>query len=232
VKARDLDGDVLTYALNQSAIDRGVRIDSRGRMVWTPQGSDLSNPVAVTVTVTDVQGAAVTRSFNLNAITDVIAPTVTVRATRTSLNVGESVTYEVRAIDNIAVAGLSLNVNGQVVALDGQGRATVQYDTAQTLNVVATAIDGAGNSGNSTPLTVSVFNPNITFNPNVSFDLPDVVKAPTEFVINGNGLSSYRLDVISVNTGEVTTLIGERSIPSDGKVKFDPSLLLNDTYDV
>jgi large repetitive protein len=81
-------------------------------------------------------------------------------------------------------------------------------------------------------LTVSVFNPNITFNPNVSFDLPDVVKAPTEFVINGAGLSTYRLDVISVNTGEVTTLIGERAIPSDGKVKFDPSLLLNDTYDV
>jgi YD repeat-containing protein len=62
--------------------------------------------------------------------------------------------------------------------------------------------------------------------------LPDVVKAPTEFMINGTGLSSYQLDVISLNTGEVTTLIGERSIPTDGKVKFDPSLLLNDTYDV
>jgi YD repeat-containing protein len=232
VKARDLDGDVLSYAINQAAIDRGVSIDSRGRMVWTPQGSDLSNPVAVTVTVTDVQGASVTRSFNLNAVADVISPTVTIRATRTSLNIGESVTYEVRAVDNVSVAGLTLNVNGQAVALDGQGRATVQYDTAQVLNAVASAIDGAGNSGNSTPLTVTVFNPTIAFNPNVSFDLPDVVKAPTQFMINGDGLSTYQLDVISVNTGEVTTLIGERSIPTDGKVTFDPSLLLNDTYDV
>jgi RHS repeat-associated protein len=232
VKARDLDGDALTYALNQAAIDRGMSIDSRGRMAWTPQGSDLSNPVAVTVTVKDSQGATVTQSFNLSAIADTTAPTVILRATRTALNVGESVTYEARATDNVAVAGLTLVVNGQAISLDAQGRATVKYDTAQVLNAVATAIDAAGNSGNSTPLTVQVFNPTITFNPNVSFDLPDVVKAPTQFTINGTGLSTYRLDVVSINTGETTTLIGEQSIPSNGQVTFDPSLLLNDTYDV
>jgi large repetitive protein len=232
VKAQDLDGDVLTYAINQAAIDRGVSIDSRGRMVWMPQGGDLSSALNVIVTVKDVQGATATQSFSLTAVTDVIAPTVTVQATRTSLNIGESVTYQVRAVDNVSVAGLTLNVNGQAVALDGQGRATVQYDTAQVLNAVASAVDSAGNSGNSTPLTVTVFNPTIAFNPNVSFDLPDVVKAPTQFMISGDGLSTYQLDVISVNTGEVTTLIGERSIPTDGKVTFDPSLLLNDTYDV
>jgi hypothetical protein len=86
-------------------------------MIWNPEGSDLSNPVAVVVTVTDVQGAMVTQSFSLRAIADVSAPTVTVQATRTSLNVGESVTYQVRAIDNVSVAGLSLNVNGQAIAL-------------------------------------------------------------------------------------------------------------------
>jgi hypothetical protein len=104
-------------------------------------------------------------------------------------------------LTNWVIAGLTLNVNGQAIALDGQGRATVQYATAQSLNVVATAVDGAGNSGNSAPLTVNVFNPNITFNPNVAFNLPDVVKAPTEFTINGSGLSTYQLDVISINTG-------------------------------
>jgi large repetitive protein len=232
VKARDLDGDALTYTLNQAAIDRGVQIDALGRMVWTPKGSDLSNPVAVTVTVKDPQGATVSQLFNLTAIADTTAPTVTIQATRTQLNVGESVTYVVRAVDNVAVAGLTLSVNGQAIALDAQGRATVKYDTAQTLNVVATATDGAGNSGNSTPLTVSVSDPTIDFNPNVMFNLPDVVKAPTEFTISGDGIGRYRLDVISVNTGEVTTLIGDRGIPTDGKVKFDPSLLLNDTYDV
>jgi hypothetical protein len=95
VKAQDLDGDVLTYAINQAAIDRGVSIDSRGRMVWMPQGGDLSSALNVIVTVKDVQGATATQSFSLTAVTDVIAPTVTVQATRTSLNIGESVTYQV-----------------------------------------------------------------------------------------------------------------------------------------
>jgi hypothetical protein len=122
-------------------------IDSRGRIAWTPKGSDLSSPVAIAITVTDSQGATAIQTFNLSAIADTTNPLVTVQATRTSLNVGESVTYQVRGTDNVGVTGLILEINGQAVALDSQGRATVQHDVAQALNVQGYAVDGAGNRG-------------------------------------------------------------------------------------
>jgi RHS repeat-associated protein len=215
--------------LNQAAIDRGMTIDSRGRISWTPTAIGLA---PITITVKDAQGATVTQTVNLEVVADTIAPTVILQATRTTLNVGESVTYQARATDNVSVAGLSLLVNGQAVTLDGQGQATVKYDTAQVLNAVATAIDLAGNSRNSTPLTISVADPTIVFNPTVTFDLPDVVKAPTTVMINGNGLSTYSLYAVSVDTGETRVLVEKQPIPTDGKVTFDPSLLLNDSYDV
>ena len=232
VRATDAENDALSYALNQGAIDRGVRMDALGRVSWTPQGSDLSVPVSVIVTVKDAQGATVTQAFNLTAIGDTEKPTVTLQATRTALNVGESVTYEARAIDNVKVAGLSLIVNGQSIVLDSQGRATVTYNNVATLNAVASAIDEAGNSNISNPITINVSNPALPFNPNVVFNLPDVITAPTHFTIDKTGISRYRLDVISAETGETQTLIQETAVPSDGKIIFDPSLLLNDTYDV
>jgi hypothetical protein len=49
-------------------------IDSRGRIAWTPKGSDLSSPVAIAITVTDSQGATAIQTFNLSAIADTTNP--------------------------------------------------------------------------------------------------------------------------------------------------------------
>jgi hypothetical protein len=49
-------------------------IDSRGRIAWTPKGSDLSSPVAIAITVTDSQGATAIQSFSLSAIADTTNP--------------------------------------------------------------------------------------------------------------------------------------------------------------
>ena len=78
------------------------------------------------MTVTDAQNATVTEQFSIRVIADTEAPQVQLRATKTFLNVGEAITFEARATDNVSVAGLMLKVNGQAIVLDVNGRATVQ----------------------------------------------------------------------------------------------------------
>jgi hypothetical protein len=88
LRATDADGDTLTYTLNQAAIDRGMAIDNRGRIIWTPKATDLTNPVPIVITVKDTQGAIVTQSVNLQVVADTEAPKVILNATTNLLNVG------------------------------------------------------------------------------------------------------------------------------------------------
>lgn len=74
------------------------------------------------VTVKDTQGATVTQNFTIGVVADTEAPQVTLRATRNLLNVGEEITFEAQAIDNVSVAGLKLVVNGQAIGFLGEGR--------------------------------------------------------------------------------------------------------------
>ncbi len=237
VRATDAENDALSYALNQGAIDRGVRMDALGRLSWTPQGSDLSVPVSVIVTVKDAQGAAVTQNFTIGVIADTEAPQVTLRATRNLLNVGEAITFEARAIDNVSVAGLKLVVNGQAIILDAQGRATKQFDTVQTITAVATAIDGAGNTSSSTPLLVDVIDPTGAFDPVFGINgslLPEgFITAPTPVFgsVGGTGFARYELAIGALNGENFTVIASGTSTIANGKLgTIDPTLLQNDAY--
>jgi RHS repeat-associated protein len=237
VRATDADGDALTYALNQGAIDRGVSIDNRGRIIWTPKGSDLSSPVAIAVTVTDAQGAVAVQSYSLSAIADTEAPKVSLITTTNLLNVGQSVSFEVRGTDNVGVTGLTLVVNGQSVALDGQGRATIKFDTVQTVTAVATAIDGANNSTTSAPAIVDVIDPSLGFNPLLSLDLTSlpggVIKAPTVIrgTVGGSGFARYELQIAALDSDDFKVIGSGNGAVTNGVLgTVDPSLLINDTY--
>jgi hypothetical protein len=231
VRATDADRDGLTYRLDQASINRGVTIDELGRIRWTPT---TTGAAPITITVTDVLGATATEDVNLNVVADTEAPRVFVRATSQELTIGQSVTFEVKAVDNVAVTQLKLMVNGQPVALDGQGQATMTFATAQRVEATAFAFDAANLQGTSPLVVVQVFDPNASpFNPSLTFNLPPVVTAPIKFNLSDESITRYKLDVISVATGEVTTLVSERPITTaNQEVTFDPSLLLNDTYDV
>ena len=232
-----MDGDNLSYRLNQGAIDRGVRIDERGRIFWTPQGTDLSTPVAVEVTVTDTQNATVTEQFSIRVIADTEAPQVLLKATKTFLNVGEAVTFEARATDNVSVARLMLRVNGQAIVLDADGRATVKFDSPQTINAVAMAIDGAGNSANSASLLVDVVDPTGAFDPifgiNANLLPQDFITKSTPVFgsVGGTGFARYELAIALLGTENFNVIASGNSVITDGKLgTIDPSLLLNDAY--
>jgi YD repeat-containing protein len=237
VRATDAEGDALTYSLNNAAIARGVRIDGLGRIFWTPQASDLSNPLPVTVTVKDAQGAIVSQSFDVGITADTQAPQVLLKATRNFLNVGESITFEAKATDNVGVAGLKLVVNGQAVVLDGQGRTTLTFNSVQTINALATAVDAAGNSSNSAPLVVDVIDPTGAFDPvfgiNGSLLPSDYITAPTPVFgsVGGTGFARYELAIAPLDSENFTVIARGSGAIANGKLgTIDPSLLQNDTY--
>src|SRR5205823_5299629 len=61
----------------------------------------------------------------------------------------------VASSDNVGVTGITLTFDGQVVAIDTAGRATVLANRAGFIPGVATVVDAAGNVGKA-PITVTV----------------------------------------------------------------------------
>ncbi|MBE9078258.1 putative Ig domain-containing protein [Romeria aff. gracilis LEGE 07310] len=230
VRATDADGDRIFYRLDPASLAQGLSIDALGRIAWTPTVADIGQSYPVTITVTDEQGATQQQSFTLSVAQDTQAPTVTVFATQSLVDVGSTVTLVARATDNVRVANLTLVVGGQAVVLDANGRATLRVEQAGELTAVAAAIDAAGNRSQATT-TIQVIDPTAPFDPDLSFDLPEVVTAPTQFNVAGTGVVGYKLEVAPIAGGQWRTLTEKQGdIATDETATFDPSLLENDTY--
>jgi YD repeat-containing protein len=209
-----------------------MKIDDRGRIVWTPKASDLSAAYPITITVTDAQGAVTTQAFTLTTKPDTEKPKVNLIATQNLVERGSSVTLIATATDNTAIANLGLVVNGQAVMLDANGRATLTFNDAGVINAIATATDIAGNS-NSADTTIDVVDLSAPFNPNLTLDLPDVVTAPVKFDVGGNGVVGYKVEAISLADGTTRTLTEKRgAIALNEQATFDPTLLENGAYTV
>jgi hypothetical protein len=182
VKAFDADGDKLTYSLDTASLSKGMTLDNLGRLRWNPAISNVGSHNVV-INVADGNGGSTNQSYNLVVAGDAVAPKVSLIASYDSINQGETVTFQARATDNIKVASLKLLINGNIVALDANGLATVTAISLVDLNGVAVATDTAGNIGQAT-FNVDVTNPGDTFAPTINFELEGVpeegfVTAPT-----------------------------------------------------
>ena len=238
VRATDVDGDRLSYALDQASIERGMAIDPLGRLVWTPKQGDLGQTYSVTISVTDEQGVVTPQTFSLTVAQDTQAPNVMVFATQDPINVGGAVTLIARATDNVSVANLTLVVDGKAVVLDADGRATVTLDHTGNIQAIATATDASHNQSAATT-TIHVIDPHANFDPTLSFDFSSlkdgVITAPTDLIgtVEGSGITRYELAVVPVSGGEFKTIFTGTGPVDDGVLgKFDPSLLENDSYTV
>jgi Putative Ig domain len=73
--AQDVDGDALTYSVDDVSKGLGVSIDALGRISWKPNAANVGiHPV--TVQVKDALGVLVTQVFSLEVVADNVAPTI------------------------------------------------------------------------------------------------------------------------------------------------------------
>jgi RHS repeat-associated protein len=243
IKATDPNGDALTYSLDSTSLGKGMTIDSLGRLRWTPTTAHALAPHTVQVSVSDGNGGSATETINLSVVRDTEAPIVRLIALNNTVRLGEDITFQARATDNVKVASLQLTVDGKPVILDANGIVTVKASRSGTIRGVATATDSSNNTSTTVTFDVTVIDPSDINAPTVSFDLSTIgdgfVKAPTDIkgtTSDDTGIKSYRLIATPVDSGESKTIFevdksGQNLKNINGVLgKFDPSLLQNDSY--
>ena len=140
-------------------------------------GGDFSSTFTVTVVGPDTTPPEVT----LNALASPVAGTVTVSVTAT---------------DNVGVTQVDFFVDGNPIGSDTESAFEVQWDTTTVANgdheLTASAMDAAGNTATSVPLTVTVQNGGLVFAVNsltpsdgaVEVDFPAAVVAAFSANVN------------------------------------------------
>jgi large repetitive protein len=151
VIATDSDNDALTYTLDTADLTAGVSIDKLGRITWKPTTTQIGVQ-PVTVTVTDVSGAAVAQTHNLQVLADNTAPVINLVSGTNIANIGETISFFVQATDNVGIKSTQLLINNQAVALDanGVGTYTVTVAGVVTAQAIVTDVNGNVSTANST----------------------------------------------------------------------------------
>src|SRR5262249_35359275 len=117
--------------------------EQTGTFTWKP-GPGQAGDYAVRFRVDDGE-LSVTRSVLIRAALEPAAPVVTIELTPSAPAVpGQRVLAPAVATSLADIVGLTLKVNGEPVALDGQGRATIVAGAAGRLVLQATATDADG----------------------------------------------------------------------------------------
>ncbi|MFN3192091.1 MAG: putative Ig domain-containing protein [Aureliella sp.] len=245
VLAADADLDPLQFELLDAP--GGASIDRFGQINWTPAIVDLGQHT-FSVQVTDPREGVAVQSFDIEVVEDTVAPLVSLIEVPNdgSRNIlpwqGPFVVYA-RAIDNVGIASLTLEANGQEIALDAAGTATFTFEdwTFQTITATATAVDTSGNVATQT----TVFN----------YDFPEgwsgagteniptaIISSPSEadsvvgiVQIEGTAdhedFDSYRLSYRRADESTYTEFARGDTAVVDGELGvWDTSLLLNDEY--
>ncbi|WP_206758544.1 putative Ig domain-containing protein [Nostoc punctiforme] len=235
--ASDLDGDRLTYTLDQASLNKGITLDALGRLRWNPTVSNIGTH-RIVLTVSD--GITSTpQQYELVVAADTEAPKVKLIANYDTVDLGQTIIFQARATDNVKMAGLQLLINGNAVVLDANGMARYTTTEAGTIFAKAIAKDTAGNVGQAT-FDVAVIDSNDLNAPEVSLNLGAIagglVTAPVDIrgsISDDGQLDYYRLLVAPVAGGEFREIafVDNPNVIANGVLgRFDPSLLQNDSY--
>jgi Putative Ig domain len=232
VVAQDVDGDALTYAIDNVSKGLGVSIDPLGRISWKPSTANIGNH-EITVKVADGVGGVETQVYQLEVAADSVAPTINLVRGTNIADIGEEVFFQVQATDNVGISNRQLLVNNQAITLDANGVGVYTATAVGVVNVRAIVTDVNGNVSTSNT-TVSVIDPTDVEAPIVD------VSFPTENVtniinitgsINDTNLSYYVLEVAVVGSKDFKEVFRGTSNVTNGVLgKFDPTNLSNDSY--
>jgi YD repeat-containing protein len=245
VLGRDADLDQLIYEITTSPA--GATIDSFGKVTW-PTTPALIGPHNFAVRVSDPRGGVATQSFTLNVIEDVTPPKVSLieslgDANRKILPWQGPFTVYARAIDNVAVASLTLTANGQDIPLSAAGTATFTFEewAFRAINATATATDTNGNVTTKT-ITFDYDFPE-GWSGSGTADIPVVaITSPTDTaavfgMVSITGTAShadfagYKLSYRRIDETTYTQFFESTTAVVNGQLGvWDTSLLINDEY--
>ncbi len=200
--ASDPDGGQLGYQLLEAP--DGMSIDNFGRLRW-PTSSAVIGRAPVRVVVADNGGATAEQAFELEVVADTQAPSISILQNNTVVERGETVTFQVRATDDVGVDSISFSVGGRAIGLDANGQANVVLDGLGPVVATATATDAAGNTG-SAEATAQAIDSSDVDAPLVSITSisdGDVITSPTDVIgsVTDDNLISYSLSVARAGGG-------------------------------
>jgi fibro-slime domain-containing protein/RHS repeat-associated protein len=237
VIAKDSDNDTLTYSLDNISIAAGVSIDKFGRISWKPTITNIGIK-PVTVTVTDANGATVTQTYNLEVIADNTAPVINLVRGTNIADIGETISFQVQATDNVGIKSKQLLIDNQAVTLDSNGVGTYKVTTAGIVTATAIVTDINGNVSTAST-TTNIIDPTDIEAPTVKLDLTSITngiitgRTDINGTVTDTNLDYYTLEVARLGSDNFQEVFrGNNSVTNGTLGKFDPSLLENDTYTV
>jgi hypothetical protein len=125
---------------------------------------------------------------------DVTPPTVSVTAPADGATIAGGVTISANATDNLAVDHVDFLVDGEVVGTLTSGPFNFTWDSNDVANgshtITARAVDTAGNSAASAPVSITVSNSNINLLQNPSLETGSG-NTPTCWQLGGFGANSF-----------------------------------------
>ena len=240
------DEDAFTYSL--VAGPPGLTVDAAsGLLFWRTTTADAGTH-PITVRATDDRGLETDLSFTLALQADAQPPDVSVRLSDQliDLTTTSTVVAQVLAVDNVAIATVTLSLNGTPLPPDAWHRYEFTPPAPGLYQFTATAADAAGNIGTATA-TLRVFDPADSEPPVVELTSPaggDVLTYLTDVVgtVTDQNLEFFRLQSALAGAGQWTTFYDSATehgpfAPGDGVVAdvlgvFDPTLLQRDNYDL
>jgi RHS repeat-associated protein len=212
-----------------------------GQVVWITSTADIGSYPLVVKAVDD-RGLFVEQPFTLDVVDDTEAPVVVIQLSDSVISPGESVTITVRATDNVGVAARSLTIDGSIVSLNADHQATFTASSPGLLQILVGAVDGSGNVSTA-EVVLRVIDPADTMAPIISITSPQpsaVVTYLTDIIgsITDDHLESYEVSWSPAFQQQWTSFHTQAFPDADGTVTdaviatFDPTMLLNDSYDV
>ena len=236
------DGDPVTFKLSEGP--EGMTVDQFGRVSWQTAAADVGDHF-VDILVADDRGEIISHSYTLTVAPDVDKPQVNLLVSPNPVDLNGEVTFTAQTTDNVGVVNRTLTVDGQQVALDDQGRATLVMDTAGQITATLTATDAAGNSI-SQDVTITVHDPN-DFAPTLAISTPGqdgtTITAPTDIigdVTDGeSNLEWYTLSYAPLDGSAGFQVINHvenadhsalANVSGGVLGTFDPTLLANGAY--
>ncbi len=234
VQATDLDASTsLTYsALN---LPESASLNAQtGEFVWTP-GPSQAGDYVVTLQVSDGQATS-TENILIQAAVHPQLPSVTIVLTPSFPAIpGQRVVINAIASSVAPISGLVVMFDGQPLALNANGQATVTAGTPGQTLITATATDEDGLVGTATAY-LKVRDPSDTTPPAVYFNssVPfAVLSSPTMIqgtVADGN-LDSWTLAIATPNNPAFTVLAtGNTQVNGGALGQLNPAEMANGFY--